>query len=139
MTSGAHNAMASVILCFIRRYTTYMAGGEKPRHIVIPSSYTLWMGHLAVRCHITSPIVMGHIPPLGFDTATAVRVRYCNQSSSRQDRRHCQTNLALRKQVHQPDKVLDQGLGDTRRPCFTKVLNPEARGAGCCVDRETPQ
>jgi hypothetical protein len=61
-------------------------------------------------------------------TYTAVRVRYCNQSSSRQDRRHCQTSLALRKQVQQPDKVLDQGLGDTRRPCITKVLDPEARG-----------
>ena len=59
---------------------------------------------------------------------TAVRVRYCNQSSSRQDRRHCQTGLALRKQVQQPDKVLDQGLGDTRRPCFTKVLDPGAKG-----------
>ena len=61
-------------------------------------------------------------------TYTAVRVRYCNQSSSRQDRHHCQTGLALRKQVQQPDKVLDEGLGDTRRPCFTKVLDPGARG-----------
>ena len=44
---------------------TYMDGGEKSRHIDVPSFYTLWMGHLAIRCHCTSPIVMGHIPPLG--------------------------------------------------------------------------
>ena len=70
---------------------------------------------------------------------TAVRLRHCNQSSSRQGRRHRQTSLALRKQVQYPGEVFDQGVGGARRPCFTKVLDPEARGAGGCVGRETPQ
>ena len=89
------------------------------------------MRYLTVRRRSTSPIAMGRTPPLGFGTATSPAPARTG-ATARQA-------WPCAKQVQYPGEVFGQGVGGARRPCFTKVLDPEARGAGGCVGRETPQ
>jgi hypothetical protein len=109
---------------------TYMAGGEKSRHIDVPSFYTLWMGHLAIRCHCTSPIVMGHIPPLGVGTAT--NPAPARTGATARQAWPCASRFSSR--IRCWTKALVIPGGPTLRRYWTR--RPE--GALCFVGRETP-